>query len=182
MSRVGVQLKQLRARRDVGVRELAIRSGVSHSTISLIERDKISPSVDTLTAILDALGTTLVGFFSELQASTVSSPFYPAPELVEIGHATRVSYRMIGVNHPQRQMLMLHETYAPNAETGVALTHSAQEAGMVIKGAIEVTVGEEKRILRPGDGYYFDSRKPHTFKNVANETSEIVSAVTPPTY
>ncbi len=52
---IGLGIRELRRRRGLGVRELAIRSGVSHSSISLIERDKISPSIDTLAAILEAL-------------------------------------------------------------------------------------------------------------------------------
>jgi quercetin dioxygenase-like cupin family protein len=101
---------------------------------------------------------------------------------VEIGKPQAISYRMIGMNHPNRQLLMLHETYAEGADTGEAFTHPAQEAGMVTRGAIELTVGEETRVLRAGDGYYFDSRIAHRFRNVAPGTSEILSAVTPPTY
>jgi len=182
MAQVGTKLRELRRRRDLGVRELALRSGISHSAISLIERDRMSPSVDTLSAILDALGTTLPGFFSDLQASAPYTPFYKAEELVEIGKAHAISYRMIGINHPNRQLLMLHETYAVGADTGQAFAHSAQEAGVVTKGAVELTVGEQQRVLRPGDAYYFDSRLPHRFRNVADEKSEILSAVTPPTY
>ncbi|WP_459616517.1 cupin domain-containing protein [Bordetella sp. 2513F-2] len=182
MSKIGVKLRELRRRRDLGVRELAIRSGVSHSSISLIERDKISPSVDTLSAILDALGTTLVGFFSEVQTMTAYSPFYKADDFVEIGRIGRVSYRMLGINHPNRELLMLHETYAPGSESGDAFSHSAQEAGVVIKGAIELTVGDDVQVLMPGDGYYFDSRRPHRFRNVDKGESQIISAVTPPTY
>ena len=131
MPRIGTKLKELRRRRDLGVRELAVRSGISHSTISLIERDRMSPSIDTLSAILDALGTTLPGFFSDLQSSLPYSPFYPAPELVEIGKPETISYRMIGINHPNRQILMLHETYAAGGDSGEAFSHSAQEAGIV---------------------------------------------------
>jgi transcriptional regulator with XRE-family HTH domain len=182
MPNIGIKLKELRRRRRLAVRELALRSGVSHSSISLIERDQISPSVDTLGAILDALGSTLTGFFSELQSSLPYSPFYPAGELAEIGKAEAISYRMIGANHPNRAMLMLHETYAVGADSGEAFSHSAQEAGMVIRGAIEIAVGGQSRVLREGDGYYVDSRLPHRFRNIGEEKSEIVSAITPPTY
>ncbi|RDJ04291.1 cupin domain-containing protein [Rhizobium grahamii] len=181
MPKIGAKLRELRRRRDLSVRELAIRSGISHSTISLIERDKMSPSVDTLGAVLDALGTTLTGFFSDLQSSLPYSPFYASTDLVEIGNQDTISYRVIGLDHPNRQMLMLHERYAPSGDSG-ELTHSAQEAGMVISGAVEVAVGNQKRVLRPGDGYYFDSRLPHRFRNVHNSHSEILSAITPPTY
>lgn len=182
MPMIGPKLHELRRRRDLSVREVAKRSGVSHSAISMIERDRMSPSVDTLTAILDALGTTLTGFFLDLQSNLPASPFYKASELVEIGRADAISYRMIGANHPNRQLLMLRETYAPGADTGEAVAHSAQEAGMVMQGAIEVTVGKESRILKPGDGYYFDSRIPHRFRNVCDTESTILSAITPPTY
>src|ERR1044072_7478511 len=182
MPRIGTKLKELRRRRDLGVRELATRSGISHSTISLIERDKMSPSIDTLGAVLDALGTTLPGFFSDLQSSLPYSPFYSSENLVEIGKVETISYRVIGLDHPNRQLLMLHERYAPGADTGEEFTHAAQEAGMVLSGVVEITVGNQKRVLEPGDGYYFDSRLPHRFRNVDDGQSEILSAITPPTY
>lgn len=182
MSQIGDHLRELRRRRHLGIRELAARSGISHSTISLIERDRISPSVDTLSAILDALGTTLTGFFSGLTSLVPSSPFYTARDCIEIGNYDSISYRMLGVNFPNRTILMLHETYAPGADTGEAFSHQAQEAGFVMAGAVEITVGDERRVLKPGDGYYFDSRAPHRFRSVSDEPSQIISAVTPPTY
>ena len=182
MPQVGLKLKELRGRRQLGIRELALRSGISHSTISLIERDRISPSVETLSAILDALGTTLPGFFASLQTNLSYAPFYAAKDLVEIGKTTSISYRMIGINHPNREMLMLHESYAVGANTGKAFTHAAQEAGMVVKGAVELTVGSQTRVLQEGDGYYFDSRELHRFRNASEQKSEILSAITPPTY
>lgn len=182
MPQIGEKLKELRGRRHLGIRELAARSGISHSAISLIERNRMSPSVETLGAILDALGTTLTGFFSDLQSRLPYSPFYRADEFVEIGKANSISYRMIGINHPNRQLLMLHETYAQGADTGEAFNHAAQESGMVLKGAVELTVGSESRCLNAGDGYYFDSREFHRFRNIADEPSEILSAITPPTY
>jgi len=80
MPKIGARLRELRRRRNLGVREVALRSGTSHSSISLIERDCMSPSVDTLSAILDALGTPLTGFFSDLGSAVPHSPFYEASE------------------------------------------------------------------------------------------------------
>jgi transcriptional regulator with XRE-family HTH domain len=182
MANIGMKLKELRIRRDLGMRELALRSGISHSSISLIERDRMSPSINTLSAILDALGTTLVGFFTDFHSKSAYSAFYGASDFVEIGRAGSVSHRMVGMNHPNRQLLMLHETYAVGAQSGKAYCHSAQEAGIVTRGEIELTVGSESRVLLLGDGYYFDSRLPHSFRNVFKGKSEIISAVTPPTY
>ena len=182
MKSVGLRLREMRRRRDLDQRELAIRSGVAHSTISLIERNRISPSIDTLRAIVDSLGTTLPAFFMDLDSLGPRSPFYTPEELVEIGQCDRISYKMLGGGFPNRQLLMLHESYAPGSDTGEAISHPAQEAGFVLSGEIELTVGSETRILKPGDGYYFDSRVAHRFRNVSPGPSEIISAVTPPSY
>lgn len=182
MAAIGGTIKELRRRRGLALRELALRSGVSHSTISLVERDLLSPSVDTLGAILEALGSTIASFFTQVEAGAACSPFHRARDLVEIGRSDAISHRMVGSGHPNRQLLMLHETYAPGADTGRAFSHAAQEAGVVTRGRVEVTVGAESRVLEAGDAYYFDSRLPHRFRNVGPERAEIVSAITPPTY
>lgn len=182
MPAIGHGLKELRRRRQLSTRQLAVRSGISHSTISLIERDKLSPSVDTLGAILEAMGSTMSGFFSQLAASAPYSPFYRAEDLPEAGRPASISYRIVGIDHPNRTLLMLHETYAAGSDTGEAISHAAQEAGIVVEGAVEVTVGEEARILATGDAYYFDSQIPHRFRNLSGRPARIVSAITPPTY
>ncbi|KAA0972075.1 cupin domain-containing protein [Aureimonas fodinaquatilis] len=182
MSAIGQGLREMRRRRQLSTRQLALRSGISHSTISLIERDRLSPSVDTLSAILEAMGATMSGFFSQLAATTHYSPFYRGDDLPEAGRPNSISYRIIGINHPNRSLLMLHETYAPGADTGQPFNHAAQEAGVVVEGAIELTVGSETQVLETGDAYYFDSQMPHRFRNCGNGQARIISAVTPPTY
>lgn len=182
MPRIGEKLKQLRTRRELGMRELAVRSGISHSTISLIERNRMSPSVDTLAAILAALGSTMASFFNDLDSGIPYSPFYAAADLTEIGRSDRISYRLVGMSYPDRHMLLLHEKYAPGASTETAITHIGEEAGIVTRGAVEVMVGGKSRVLNEGDAYYFNSSEPHRFRNVSGQTSEIISAITPPTY
>lgn len=181
MAKIGTKLKNLRLRRQLTIRLLSVRSGVSHSTISLIERDRVSPSLDTLGAILDSLGSSLVGFLAD--ASPIGhNPFYRADTLPEIGNDAEISYKIIGLNYPNRHLQILKETYAIGADTGAALHHEAQEGGLVLSGSVEVTVGKKVEILHAGDGYYFDSREGHRFRNVGETTAEIVSAITPPNY
>ena len=183
MARIGRHVRELRTRRNLSVRELASRSGLSHATVSLIERDRTSPTIDTLAAIADALGTTLIGFLRGVEPGLSCSPFYSPQELMEIGERKSISYLVVGGNHPDRQILMMYETYQIGADTGkVGLSHKAQEAGFVLSGKIEITVGTQSRVLEKGDAYYFDSVLPHRFRNVGNTKAEIISAVTPPTY
>ncbi len=78
---------------------------------------------------------------------------------------------------------MLHERYRPGADTGKeSYAHEGEEAGIVISGSIEITVGAETRTLHPGDAYLFESRLPHRFRNTGDEDCIIVSACTPPSF
>ena len=62
------------------------------------------------------------------------------------------------------------------------LAHKGEEGGVVVRGRIEVTVGNETRELGPGEAYYFASNLPHSFRNAGLEVCEIVSCSTPPTF
>ena len=57
-----------------------------------------------------------------------------------------------------------------------------EEAGVVISGEIEVTVDDAVAVLAPGDGYLFDSRLPHRFRNIGDVQCIVVSACTPPSF
>ena len=129
MPKIGTRLRELRRRRNLGVREVALRSGISHSSISLIERDCMSPWVDTLSAILDALGHHADGFLLRPEFRRAPLTILPGERMGRNRQGADVSYRMIGMNHPNRQLLMLHETYAAGADTGEPFAHPAQEAG-----------------------------------------------------
>lgn len=178
---VGARLRALREKHGLSQRELAKRAGVSNAIISLIEQNRTSPSVGSLKKVLDGLPISLAEFFA-MELPSVPQVFFAADELVEIGGA-QISYRQIGRNLQGRALQILHERYAEGADTGeVLLRHESEEGAVVIRGRLEVTVGDQRRILGPGDAYYFDSRVPHRFRNVGDEECEVVSACTPPSF
>lgn len=56
----GEILRDARLRHEVSQRELAIRAGTTQSAISRIEKDRVSPSIETLRNLLFVLGEDLV--------------------------------------------------------------------------------------------------------------------------
>ena len=177
---LGARLRTLRASRGLSQRELARRSGVANGLISLIEQDRTSPSVSSLKKILDGIPMSLAEFFA-LEAVTEPRVFFRADELASLSEG-KISLRQVG-DARGRALQILHERYAPGADTGATmLRHEAEEGGIVLRGRIEITVGQERRVLAKGDAYYFDSRVAHRFRNVGDEPCEIVSACTPPSF
>ncbi len=178
---LGPRLRAVRTKAGLSQRGLAKRTGVPNSTISLIEAGKVNPSVSALKRILEGIPISLSEFFN-FQPEAERKTFYAAEELTEIGK-NGVSLRQIGTTLFGRAMMILSETYDIGADTGrTMIGHEAEEGGIVVKGRVEVTVGDQRKVLGPGDAYYFDSRIPHRFRQVGPEPCEIISACTPPTF
>ena len=178
---VGARLKHVREQHGLSQRELARRAGVTNGLISLIEQNRVSPSVGSLKKVLDGVPMSLADFFT-LDVNSAAPVFYAADELLEIG-GEGASLRLVAAQRPGRQLTVLHERYEPGAATGdEMLTHRGEEGGVVVRGRVELTVGSQTRVLEAGDAYYFSSAMPHKFRNVGREVCEIISASTPPTF
>ncbi len=181
---VGLRLKTIRKQRGLSQRELATRAGLTNGTISLIEQNRTSPSVASLKSLLDAIPISMAEFFSTLEDNDTPKVFYKALEFTEISPAStgQLSLRQLG-NAQNHALQVLHETYPAGADTGPQdISHDGEEAGIVVRGSIEVTVEGQSAILNTGDGYIFDSRLPHRFRNLGDVVCEIVSACTPPSF
>lgn len=187
---IGSRLKAVREARGMSQRDLAGRAGLTNAAISLIEQNKSSPSVASLKRLLDAIPMTLSDFFNKVEEFREPKYFYTADEFVELSPQSvgrvkggaEVSLRQIG-DASRHTLQVLHETYPPGSDTGPdMLTHVGEEAGVVIEGIIEITVADRVRVLNPGDGYLFDSRLPHRFRNIGDNHCVIVSACTPPSF
>jgi mannose-6-phosphate isomerase-like protein (cupin superfamily) len=178
---VGAHLRAVRTMYGLSQRELAKRAGVTNGLISLIEQNRVSPSVSSLKKVLDGIPMSLAEFFT-LDLSASPQVFFKGDELTDLGDRS-VSLRLVAARRPNRSMSIMHERYAPGADTGAdMLRHQGEEGGVVVRGRVELTIGGESRVLGPGDAYYFTSAIPHRFRNTGNEPCEIISASTPPTF
>ena len=178
---VGERLRELRERSGLSQRAIAARAGLTSATISMIENNRISPSVGTLKSIVEGIGLSLSDFFAP-QRPRKERVFFPSGELVELGDGD-ISYRQVGTDLRGKPLQILHERYPPGTDTGRnRLQHRGYEGGVVVSGRLEVTVAQQRRVLSGGDAYLFDSNIPHRFRNPGPDECEVVSACTPPTF
>ena len=180
---IGARLQLVRKSKGLSQRELAKRVGVTNSTISLIEQNKVSPSVSSLKKVLDGIPISLADFFTlDLDIGLPDSPFYSAAELPNVG-SNGIHYFLVGQHRPQGLMCLLREVMPPGSDTGDSmLSHEGEEGGVVVEGEVEVTVGDLVRVLRAGEAYYFESKVPHRFRNMGKVDAVIFSANTPATF
>ena len=178
---IGRRLKTIRTRMQLSQRQLARQSGVANATISQIEARKLNPTVSMLKKVLDGFPISLSEFFAD-EFEIRDRVFFRAEELTEIADGG-VSYRQVGANLSERAIQFMQERYQPGSGTGKhAITHEGEECGIILRGRLEVTVGEQSAVLKKGDAYYFRSNQQHRFHNPGNEICELITACTPPTF
>ncbi len=176
---VGAHLKAVRLMYGLSQRELAKRAGVTNGLISLIEQNRVSPSVSSLTKVLAGVPMTMADFFT-LDLAAKRPVFFQRDELPDLG-ANGVQQRLVGSPLPLRSMSIWHETYAPGADSAErVVAPPGERGGVIVRGRIELNVGGETRVLGAGDAYYFRNSLPHRLRNVGREECEMVSASAPP--
>ena len=74
------------------------------------------------------------------------------------------------------KMNMLH-SYLKDKAVVASNTHPDEQMGYIIKGSLEVTIGEEKAILKAGDAYFVPPNVPHEF--VAMGDTEAIDVFSP---
>lgn len=176
---IPARLRALRERWALTQRDLARRTGLAHTTIAKIERGEISPTVASLQKIAASFQMPLTALL-DASADAPQPIFFGRDDLtvVAIGQHTM---RQVGSNLSRRALQMLESTWEVGADSGpTTLGHAGEEAGFVIRGKLEVTVGDATRVLGPGEAYCFESRVPHRFRNAGDEACVVVSAATPP--
>ncbi|MDP3978472.1 MAG: cupin domain-containing protein, partial [Pseudomonas sp.] len=144
------------------------------------EKNSVSPSISSLKKVLAGIPMSLVEFFSqEAEQDNYTQVVYRAAELIDI-HSGAISMKLVGKAYPNRAITLLDETYPAGSDTGDDMyTHDGEETGLLVEGRLELSVGDEVFILEPGDSYYFESSKPHRFRNPFDQPARLISATTP---
>ena len=179
------RLRQARATRQMTVRTLAARVGVSPSLISQIETAKVRPSVNTLYALAVELGLSVDELLFGAQLTGPADPPGTGTHAVCVQRAgTRASVeltagvlweRLTGASEAGVDFLQL--IYAPGSASvpeGTAHRHNGREWGYVVSGTLRVEVAGERTDLRAGDSIAFPSTAVHRLSNPGTEPAHAI--------
>jgi len=181
--RFGDKVRTVREKRGLTLREVAEKVGVSESMVSQIERNRVSPAIDTLLALADALDIDLEYLFAD----------YRRERSVHIVKAkNRATFSKPGVLYQRLAQLeglvpgmdgieAYQIDLEPGAKTGSdQYGHVGSELGLVVEGHAELTVGRQSYSLESGDSAGFASDFPHILRNVGEKPLRLFWVITPP--
>ena len=161
---IGSRLRSFRQEREMTLQELADVTDLSPSMLSLVERGRAAPSIQSLIVIANALNVTMSDLIvadksdeERIVVRASDQPFVKA--------AQNVIRRVLREDRSRGISLAINE-YEP--ETGSSLkrgAHSGFEYGFVLEGMLTVELENVTYQLKAGDLIAFESKRPHRFWN-----------------
>lgn len=187
---LGSRLRLARERKDISVRGLARRVGVSPSLVSQIERGHVMPSVGTLYSIANELQLLLDDLFKDAESGRSpgdrAKSRGAAPSPVQRHHRRKAITLAAGVrwerltSTPDEKVEFLYVVYdvkGASCEPDSLIRHGGREYAYMISGRLGVKIGFEEFALGPGDSISFDAEKPHRLWAIGNEPAVAIWVV-----
>jgi DNA-binding transcriptional MerR regulator/mannose-6-phosphate isomerase-like protein (cupin superfamily) len=179
VDRVAAQLRTLRGRLRLSLRQVGERTALSASYISAVEKGYTRPSVASLLKLSHAYGVNILSFYEP-------SPD-PRRRLVRRGEAETIAMGDPGAGvallTPHGSAIELHLfELAPGAHSGGFYRHEGDEFWYVLRGTLGVWLDGDFFRLEAGDCLSFASTDSHRFANLAEDATIFLGGNTPSTF
>lgn len=175
----GEKLRQVREHKGYTLKVVAQRAGVSESLVSQIERNHVSPAIDTLLALADVLDINLEFLFEEYRKDRPVQ-IIRADERPSI-HEDDIVYEGLAKQANSETSI---ESYIIKIPAGShthrgSYGHLGREIGYIIKGKAQIIYDGKCYELNEGDSVSFSAGASHSIENVGDTDLEAVWVVTP---
>ena len=169
--RIADSVREIRTGKGLSLDALARRSRVSRSMISLIERGESSPTAVVLDKVAQGLGVTLALLFDRTTKGSATGP-EPISRRAErvawrdpASGYIRCNVTPSGIDQP----MQIVEVHFP-AKGRVAFENGPRAIRVyqqvwVLKGAIDILLGDQRHRLREGDCLAMQLDRPTTIHN-----------------
>lgn len=161
-TKLGALLRAIRNSKHLTIKEVVGKAGVSSSLLSQIERNRISPSLDTLLQLLEVYGVSPTKFFKDYE-------IHSRVEIIK--RDERKIYQRKGFKYEKlcgesqekgnHSFSAFFLELAPGQKRGDAGDgHLGRELGIVVSGSAQLIYGEETYDITAGDSISFFPRFP----------------------
>jgi transcriptional regulator with XRE-family HTH domain len=170
---IGERLRELREARNISMRALATKSGLSANALSMIERGKASPSVSTLYKLAEALGISITSFFGS-DAERQQVVFLKSDERTRVSF-TRGVFEGLGGERFVGRVEPFILTLENSANSGPhTMSHTGHEFVFCLRGELEYQVERQVFQLQPGDSLLFAAHLKHKWKNAGKNVATAI--------
>lgn len=177
----GEKLRKIREHKGYTLKVVAQQAGVSESLVSQIERNHVSPAIDTLLALADVLDINLEYLFEEYRkerpVQIVRSDERPSRAEGDILYE-ELARPSSNENDSSIESYMIKIPAGSHTHKG-SYGHIGREIGIILKGKAKLTYENNEYILEEGDSVSFSAGVPHTLENAGDSELQAIWIVTP---
>ena len=178
--KIGQLLKLFREKTGRNQSDIAMVAGISVSMLSQIERGVVSPSIDTLVMVCQALGLEPADLFKMLSTDRPVLIHHQGERLTMVNSGIKYEQLMTSSHGPSQFELFLLEVM-PGCKTMLSNEgHQGAEIGYVLKGSALMSVDDVEYLVKEGDSISFNSQLPHQLHNQGKEIFKAVWSISPP--
>ncbi len=172
-----MKLKSLREKAGLTLEELAEKVGISKTLLSQIEEGKITPSIATLIHLSRVLGVPLRDLTGTEHEEKIIVVRAHERKDVERRPKTGPSrsgyhYQALAAKKGINAFLILFEEKSEDER--VFFQHEGREFLYLLEGELELCVGDDCVILKPGDSASYESKYPHSLRGINGPAKAIV--------
>lgn len=183
---LGEKLRMRRKRRELSLKEVATRSGISIGQLSQIERDISQPSLRALTQICDALNIP-VGWLFEARSATPLPSEDPivrtgTGRVMVLGEQSMTKELMTPDNCNSIQMMRIQIQPGGSSGEQPYLARGRARCATVTMGRMHIEIDRASYDLGPGDSFAVESDCELLFSCIGDTPCEIIWVVTPAIY
>jgi transcriptional regulator with XRE-family HTH domain len=170
---IGEKLRALRLKKKVGLVDLGRHSGFSPALLSKIERGKLVPTLPTLLRIAMVFSVGLEYFFiDERKRQLVAvvrrderQRFPEKPDTPDVSFY----FECLDFLAVERKLNAYYAEFQPLLPAKVRLhQHAGIEFIYLVRGKLELRIGEDEHVLDAEDAIYFDSNLPHGYRRIGH--------------
>jgi len=180
MESLGAKLRALRKGQKLSLKQAAERIGCAPSYLSMVENDKVDPSISRLKKIAEGLGSTIVKLFDENGGEEVVMRKAKRPRASFPRSKLRIE--LLVPRGPDRSMDARLAIVGPGGGSQGDYQHEGEEFGLILEGSIELSIDGATYILGQGDSFYFHSHQDHSFTNPGDKDCRILWVNYPPSW
>ena len=178
---IGKKIRLLRIQRGLTQEELGDRCELSKGFISQLERNLASPSIATLTDLLECLGSSLPDFFNESTAE--KTVFAPQDMFVkEDGEELKGTITWLVPDAQKNRMEPILLEMEAGGESPTMPPHEGEEFGYVLSGSVFLIQGGSRQRVRTGGSFCIHPKEEHCLKNAGKSKARVLWVSTPPSF
>jgi transcriptional regulator with XRE-family HTH domain len=165
VAQVGATVRRLRAAQGLTLSDVAGMASISPAMLSRLEHGDVAPSLDTLAALAEALGTNCAALLRDPDHGVSDAQHVRKGEGLEVvrrGTRRGHTYHLLASDRgPRRAFEPFLVTLNSKSEIFPEFEHPGTEFIHILEGSLRYRHGSETYLLKPGDSLTFRGEVPH---------------------